>query len=145
MFIIFWDFLMVQQIFASPQMKRSVVISNIRVASRADERLKTYNLRKLWNISIVTKFYRIIAQRSAPSPPPPPAPPRKENPASTCKNHQNWERPSPIRWIQGYKADQILRPNSILTTNGDSKMKRSLKFLIKIRALILCWGHNKVN
>ena len=35
---------MVQQIFASPQVKRSVVISNIRVASRADERLKTYNL-----------------------------------------------------------------------------------------------------
>ena len=28
MFIIFWDFLMVQQIFLSPQVKRSVIITN---------------------------------------------------------------------------------------------------------------------
>ena len=28
MFIIFWDFLMVEQIFFSPQVKRSVIISN---------------------------------------------------------------------------------------------------------------------
>ena len=43
--IIFWDFLILYQIFFSPQVKQSVIISKkkwyIRVASRVAEQLKT--------------------------------------------------------------------------------------------------------
>ena len=54
MFIIFWDFLIVEQIFLSPQVKQSVAISNKLVYTKCrlvyTSRLKTYDLKKLGNI-----------------------------------------------------------------------------------------------
>ena len=52
---------MFYQIFFSPQVKRSAIISNsnIRVASRVSERLKTYDLRKLGKIRKISKLHRI--------------------------------------------------------------------------------------
>ena len=60
MFIIFRDLLMVDQISLSPQVKRSLIISNklvyIRVASRVTERLKTQDVRKLENFTKISKI-----------------------------------------------------------------------------------------
>ena len=57
MFIIFWDFLMDEQIFLSPQGKRSVIISN-----KVVYHLKSYNLSKLEVMSRISKIHGIIAQ-----------------------------------------------------------------------------------
>ena len=56
---------MFYQIFFSPQVKRSMIISNkygtyIRVASWAAERLKNWDPRKLGNIRKIPEFHRII-------------------------------------------------------------------------------------
>ena len=63
---------MFYQIFLSPQMKRWVIITYIhgyiRAASRVAERLKTEDLRKLGNITKVSKAHRMIAQRPVPPP-----------------------------------------------------------------------------
>ena len=53
MYIIFWDFLMIEQIFFSPQKKRSVITSNRLIYKkwlRVPEQLTTKDLRKLVNI-----------------------------------------------------------------------------------------------
>ena len=63
MFIIFWDFFMVEQIFLLVQVKRSVVISNKLVhivASRVAKHLKTSNLRKFGNFRKISKLHIII-------------------------------------------------------------------------------------
>ena len=54
------------QIFISPQVKRSVIISNtrvrdIRVASQVAEQSKTWDLGQLGNIRKLSKLYKIIA------------------------------------------------------------------------------------
>ena len=55
---------MVEQIFLSPQLKRSVIISNklvIPVAPRAAERIKAQDLRKFGGVKKKTsKLHRII-------------------------------------------------------------------------------------
>ena len=68
MFMIFWDFLIVEQILFSPQVKRIVIISNklvhIRVASQVAEQFKSQKTsRKSWNF-----IYRIIPQCLVPLP-----------------------------------------------------------------------------
>ena len=69
---------MAEQIFLSPQMKRSMIISSKQVASRVTEQPKIYNLRKLGNIRKTSELHRIIA-RAQPSS-------WNENFVSTSKN-----------------------------------------------------------
>ena len=62
MFIIFSDFLMVEQIFVSLQEKRSVIICNKQgIYELHHELLNDLRLRKLGNIRKILKIYRIIA------------------------------------------------------------------------------------
>ena len=58
-FIIFWDILMVKQIFLSPQVKRSVIISNKHgIYQLAHELLN--DLRLMGSIRKISKLHRII-------------------------------------------------------------------------------------
>ena len=54
---------MVEQIFLSPQVKRSAITGNklyIRVASRVVKQLETYDMWKLEKIKKIYKLHRII-------------------------------------------------------------------------------------
>ena len=68
MFII-RDVLIVEQIFLSPQVKRSAIINNklVELLYKLPNDLRP---RKLGNIRKISKLHRIIAQRSVPAPPP---------------------------------------------------------------------------
>ena len=55
---------MVEQIFLSPQVKRSVIISyklGLQVVSRVAEPFKSYDFRKIGNIRKLSKLNRIVA------------------------------------------------------------------------------------
>ena len=57
-FIIFWDVLMFYQIFLSPQVKRSAIISNKHGTNELPNDLR---LRKLGNIRKISKLHRMVA------------------------------------------------------------------------------------
>ena len=63
MFMVFLDFLMVEQVFLSPQLKRSVIISNklVYTSELPHELPNALRLRKLGNIKKISKLHRIIA------------------------------------------------------------------------------------
>ena len=69
----FWDFLILYQIFLSPQVKRIEIISNkhgiYELSYELTNDLRYYDLRKLENIKKISNPYRIIAQRPALRPP----------------------------------------------------------------------------
>ena len=63
--IIFWDILMFDKIFVSPQVKRIVIISNKHgIYELPHELPNDLRLRKLGNIKKISKLHRIIARRS---------------------------------------------------------------------------------
>ena len=62
MFIILWDFLMVDHIFISLQVKRSVIISNKHAIHNLPNDLR---LRILENIRKILKLDRVITSRLA--------------------------------------------------------------------------------
>ena len=68
-FIIFWDFLMFYQIFFSPQVKRSAIITYKHGIYELPHVLpNNLRLRKLGNIREVSKPHRMIAQWPVPTP-----------------------------------------------------------------------------
>ena len=83
MFMIIWDFLMVEQIFLSPQVERSVIISNKLVyTSRFTNCRTTYKIREYQNNVKTSYKYSLVLSR-----------PRNENFVSTSKNllkGRNW-------------------------------------------------------
>ena len=69
MVIVFWDFLMFDSLYLSPQVKQSVIINNKHdIYELPDVSPNTLgfkkHLRQLGNISKVSKLQRIIADRS---------------------------------------------------------------------------------
>ena len=58
-FITFWDILMVEQIFLSPQVKRSVIISNKHGIYQLGHELPN-DLRLMGSIRKISKLHRII-------------------------------------------------------------------------------------
>ena len=62
MFIIFWDFLMFEQIFLLPQVKQSIIISNklVHTGILPHELPNDLRLRKLGNIRKIAKLHRIV-------------------------------------------------------------------------------------
>ena len=58
-FITFWDILMVEQIFLSPQVKRSVIISNKHGIYQLAHELPN-DLRLMESIRKISKLHRII-------------------------------------------------------------------------------------
>ena len=86
MFLIFWDFLMIDQIFISPHMKRAWLVINMVYTSCLMSCLPTSeNLRKLGNIRKISKLYGFISSCTYVS--------RFENFVSTSKNllkNRNW-------------------------------------------------------
>ena len=58
-FITFWDILMVEQIFLSPQVKRSVIISNKHGIYQLAHELPN-DLRLMGSIRKISKLHRII-------------------------------------------------------------------------------------
>ena len=58
-FIIFWDILMVEQTFLSPQVKRSVIISNKHGIYQLAHELPN-DLRLMGSIRKISKLHRII-------------------------------------------------------------------------------------
>ena len=91
MLIIFWDFLMVEQIFFHHKWKEAwllVIKWYIRVTSRITERITDYHLRKLEKIRKISKPYRILPSAQSPS--------QIDNFGSTSKNlakSRNWTFP----------------------------------------------------
>ena len=82
MFTIFWAFLMVEQIFLSLQVKRTVINLYVWVA----ERLKTWDFWKLGNVRKIVNLYRLSAQSFS----------RNEKFVSTNKNllkNRSWTFP----------------------------------------------------
>ena len=68
-FIIFWDFLMFYQIFFSPQVKRSAIITYKHGIYELPHVLpNNLRLRKLGNIREVSKPHRMVAQWPVPPP-----------------------------------------------------------------------------
>ena len=93
--IIFWDFLILYQIFFSPQVKRSVIITNKNGIYEIPNDLRLRPLRKFGKIKQISKLQRIITQ--CPVPPqtePPPSPPTPaENHRKTAIPHENQSPP----------------------------------------------------
>ena len=58
-FIVFWDILMVEQTFLSPQVKRSVIISNKHGIYQLAHELPN-DLRLMGSIRKISKLHRII-------------------------------------------------------------------------------------
>ena len=68
MVIVFWDFLMIVQIFVSPQAKRILIICNkhgiYEVLHELPNNWILWDLRKWWNIRKISNIRRIIVQCS---------------------------------------------------------------------------------
>ena len=58
-FISFWDFLMVERIFFHHKGNEAWLLE-INWYIRVAERVNTYDFKKLWNISKISRFYGII-------------------------------------------------------------------------------------
>ena len=62
MFLIFWDFLMIDQIFISPHMKRAwLVINMVYTSCLMSCRATSEDLRKLGNIRKISELYGFIS------------------------------------------------------------------------------------
>ena len=81
--IIFWGFLILYQIFFSPQVRRNLIISNKhRISSSVGKHVKAYGLSNLGKFGKISKLHTIITHRPTLYPP---SPPPKKSPVDTMK------------------------------------------------------------
>ena len=120
--IIFWDFLILYQIFFSPQVKRSVIITNKNGICEIPNDLRLRPLRKFGKIRQISKLQRIITQ--CPVPPqtePPPLPP--DTSRKPPKNRYSTWKPEPAPHTPQSNADPNESPPQ--TPTHDRRPKRN--------------------